>query len=257
MTSIWAGKATDFSATFLPHKYYVYCVKTEEHLEPIYVGKGSGLRAKNHKKQSGNKALAKVLNKYDDYFLEILVSSESEAVIFQLEKSFISKFGKKMDNSGCLLNFSDGGKNTAEGYFKYDVNRQSASDSATKLRGKPFYVQGFIFPSKRVAARKLGTDRNHINYLMKIGCAFEINLDWKDKEEKYFSYLYSSEDKYQVAVNKSKKQITTNRPVIVDNIWYSSTTEAARENGVSQGAITNRIARGNQKNTYYADELNG
>lgn len=257
MSSIWKGIKEEFSALKLNHKYYVYAIKVEEHLEPIYIGKGSGNRARNHKLQAGNKALAKVLNKYDSYFIEILSTSDNEDVVYQLEKSFISKFGKLVDNSGVLLNFSDGGRNTAEGYFRYSINREAKRISTTKLKGKPFYVQGFIFPSKRFAGRKLGTDRNHINYLMKIGCAFQIDKDWKAKELGYFEYLSTSQANYQLAVNKSKKQVTTNRAVVVNGIRYSSTTEAARENGVSQGAITNRIARGNQKNTYYADELYG
>lgn len=257
MPSLWKGDKNTFSSQELKHKYYVYAIKVEEYLEPIYIGKGSGSRARNHKLQAGNKALAKVLNKYESYFIEILASSNDEDVIFQLEKSFISKFGKKVDNSGTLLNFSDGGKNTAEGYFKYAENRETKRISVTETRGKPFYVQGFIFPSKRFASRQLGRDRNHINYLMKIGCAFQIDENYMLNELKYFTYLKESQEKYQLSVNKSKKQVTTNRPVIVNGTWYSSTTEAARENGVSQGAITNRIARGNQKNTYYADGLYG
>lgn len=256
MSSVWKGKHTDFSYTRLNHKYYVYAIKTEEHLEPIYVGKGSGNRARNHKMQPGNKALAKVLNKYQTYFLEILSSSDNEDVIFQLERSFISKFGKIIEG-GRLLNFADGGANTAKSYFSYEVNRKRASDAATESRGKAVFVDGFIFPSRRFAARTLNTDRNHIKYLTKVGRAFDINEDWKEKDAFFQAYLASQVEKYLIAVAKSQVQKTTNRPVIVSGVIFGSLTEAARELGVHASAIGARIRRGNQKETYYLDEYYG
>lgn len=256
MCSLWRGMNTEFSPLNIKHKYYVYCVKTEDYLEPVYIGKGSGYRAKNHKKQSGNKALSKLLAKYDKYYIEILSSSDDENVIFQLEKSYISKFGKIIDG-GKLLNFSDGGRNTAESYFAYKRNRLEASNSQVKLRGKYIFVDGFIFPSKRFAARILNTDRNHLKYLEKIGRAFDISEDWELKNSTFINYVQDEVTKYINKVKKSSVQRTTNRAVVTKGVIYGSLTEAARETGVSQSAIGIRIKRGNQKETYYLDEYNG
>lgn len=250
---LWFGKVKDFKAKVIPHKFYVYSLHLEDQPTPIYIGKGSGRRASGHLLCGGaSKALVKILKKNPNYYVGILNSSDDESVIYQLEKFYVQKFGKKIEG-GLLINFSDGGIDSSS-YTKTKEFREFKSKDYSDKYGKPYFVQGFIFPSKRVAASKLNTDRNHIDCLTKIGCAFEILEDWVEKDLAYTAYLDKKNKDYQKYKNRSKPTSGGCRKVVVDHIIYNSLSEAAFENGISPRAIGRRIERGNQKNTYYLEE---
>lgn len=255
--SIWNGKREDFKPELVPHKYYVYALKLELHQTPIYIGKGSNNRAALHHISSGNKAIGKVLKKAGSkYYVEILASSDNEAVVFQLEKSFISKFGRRIEG-GLLLNFSSGGKYPLDNYFKIESVRRAFGERMTKRIGKAMFVDGFIFPSMRGAARALGVDRNHIKYFLRIGKAFFLNGNTEGKHEQYLRLKESELHTYRESFDKKNATKLKNwytRKVSVDGKVYDSVTEAAYENGLKPSSIVTRIKNGNRKNTYYVEE---
>ena len=254
---IWKGRREDFSPLKIPHKYYVYALKIYEHSNPIYIGKGSGYRCKGHKGVgAGNQAIRKITEKYPNYYIEILTSSDNESVVYQLEKVYISKFGKKCEG-GLLLNFSDGGRNTASGYFDKEENRKAFSLKKSALSGKAVYVEGFIFPSKRIAMRAMGRDRNHLKFLIKTKRAFQLDSDIEvllQKESEYFICIkemmlkYAQKSEYGTYMGKKRK-------VRIGTTVYESLTDAAMQNGVAVCTIANRLRNGNQKDTYYAEDL--
>ena len=252
---LWKGLSKDFKPSVIKGKYYIYALMLDEYSIPIYIGKGSGSRAKGHlwSGSAASKALGNVLKKNPIYWICILTASDNEEVIYQLEESYVNKFGKKIDG-GYLLNFSDGGKNFSS-HSKTEDFRNKKSKDYTEKYGKAFFINGFIFPSKRGAAKALSTDRNHINYLIKINCAFEIAEDWKEKESLYLSYLETEMAAYQTFLARKKRNNGRQRKVVVGNKIYNSLTEAAIENGVTHRAIGLRIKHGNLKETYYLEDF--
>lgn len=257
---IWKGYNFEFTTKVIKHRYYVYLLRVDEITAPFYIGKGTNRRAANHHKQPGNSAIKKLISKNNDkYFIEILNTSDNEEAIYELERSYISKFGKKIDSTGPLLNFADGGRNTAKTYFKYAAHKEQIRKAKTEQTGKPIFVEGFIFPAFRFAAKIMGTDRNHLKYLLKLGKAFFLCEDNTYDIEKYNEYFKCEYDKYHASVSRSMNSkvnigLLKRRKVMIDGRIYSSFTEAARETGVGRSAIGARIARGNQKNTYLVEE---
>lgn len=253
---IWKGYREDFRVKFLPHKYYVYMIRVDESSHPIYIGKGSNARCAGHRASgAGNRGMKRLVTKYPNYYIEILSSSNNEDTIYQLEKSYISKFGKKCEG-GLLLNFSDGGRNTAGGIFNKYANRRALSLRKSFLSGKTIFVEGFIFPSKRLAANALGRDRNHIKFLIKEKRAFLLDGDIEDlllKEEEYHSYVAAACIKYAPR-SKRGTYMGCKKKVRIGSIVYESLTEAAQQNSISVSTVANRISRGNQKDTYYVED---
>jgi hypothetical protein len=116
----------------MKNKYYVYAYLDPRYREnlflshisflyrPIYIGKGSGFRYRDHLLREGrkyrgcNRVLECKLKKLKKGCLEpvviILKDNLSEKESFDLEKSCISSIGKIWDGTGSLLNFLDGGE---------------------------------------------------------------------------------------------------------------------------------------------------
>ena len=92
-----------------PLKFYVYAYirskdsKTAKAGTPYYIGKGSGVRAWKPKSHG-------VINlPPNDSNIVILESNLSEIGAFALERRYIKWYGKKLNETGILLNKTDGG----------------------------------------------------------------------------------------------------------------------------------------------------
>jgi hypothetical protein len=98
-------------------KYYVYAYLRECDKTPYYIGKGCGRRAyKPHKKIPVPK------NKNLIVFLE---KGLTEIGSYALERRYIRWYGKKINNTGILLNISDGGDGCDMTIFKDDSFKES------------------------------------------------------------------------------------------------------------------------------------
>lgn len=233
---IWSGFSSNFKPRFIKSKYYIYAISLNEYETPIYIGKGSGARVKHHGRKNYKSIVSKVLQSREDYWVSILSTSDDEDVIFQLEKYYIKKFGKKIDG-GVLLNIEDGGSSSGTMY-KYVENRMNRSLEYSRKFGKPCHFAGFIFPSRRVAFSAMNRKRESSKYYKSIGYYFEIDESWKENEQFYLTRLESEFNEYQgKIINHLKSKQGKRKPVVYMGKQYDSITLAATENDVTPAAI--------------------
>ena len=107
----------------------VYRHIREDTNQPFYIGIGSVSRAKSkHERNSiWNKIVAKT-----DYFVEILMECDTREYAMEKEKEFISLYGRKNNNTGCLSNMTDGG----EGALGVLFTKQRKAIMSKKYSGK-------------------------------------------------------------------------------------------------------------------------
>lgn len=250
---LWFGSSKDFTPNSIPYKYYVYALFLKEGELPIYVGKGSGYRAKGHSTNPANKAIGKVLAKNKEYFVGVLSGSSDESVIYQLENFYIKKYGKKVDG-GCLLNFADGGEDSSSHTKDAEFRKKKSKDYSEKF-GKPVFIDGFIFPSKRVAERATGIGRGCFSYLYRVGRAFDITGDCTEKHNKYLQYLTEQSNKYE-SVKRRSRCAKISKPVVFKDKLYASVTDAANEVGKTAGLIVWYMKNENHPDCYYVEDSN-
>lgn len=248
---LWFGSNKDFTVNTVPYKYYVYALFLKEGELPIYIGKGSGKRARGHSSNPANKAIGKVLAKHKEYFIGILNGSSDESVVYQLENSYIKKYGKKVDG-GCLLNFADGGEDFSS-HTKNEEFRKNKSREYSEKFGQPVFIDGFIFPSKRVAERATGVSRGCFSYLYKLGRGFDITEDYSENYAKYLKYMENEYHKYDT-VKKRIRAKKISKPVVFKDKAYPSVTDAANEVGKTAGLIVWYMKNPNHPDCYYLEE---
>lgn len=94
--------------------FYVYIYKDQNGI-PFYVGKGSGLRWKDHLSKSHNKQVKGKIAKIRATGVEPtiqIVEAENEDDAFEIENCLIVLIGKRNIGTGTLWNFNDGGSGT-------------------------------------------------------------------------------------------------------------------------------------------------
>lgn len=122
--------------------YYVYCYKDPETLEPFYIGKGkwdnkrhldhlravqNGRCIDNHMK---NMKIKSILDKGLIPIIEIIQKDIDEESAYTLEEKLIAKYGRRIDESGILMNvLKDGRPPSWKGRKKSKEHRQRLSDS--------------------------------------------------------------------------------------------------------------------------------
>lgn len=109
-----------------PIGFYVYAYlrpkssKSGVVSSPYYIGKGSGLRASHHRK---NTTVPKNFNN-----IIILEQNLTEVGALALERRYIRWYGRKDQGSGILHNKTDGGDGTS-GIIKSDITKNKISKS--------------------------------------------------------------------------------------------------------------------------------
>lgn len=250
---IWSGFSSNFKPSFIRKKYYVYAISLTEYGTPIYIGKGSGNRVKHHARKNSKTAIGRILNKQDNYWISIISDSNDEDVVFEMEKYFIGRYGKKVDG-GVLVNFEDGGRQSGS-IYKYVEVRQNKSLEYSKKFGKPCHFAGFIFPSKRVAFVAMNRQRQSTSYYSSLGYYFELEDDWVEKEALYLTRLQKESIEYQQKIIAySEKGEGKRRPVMFMGRVYSSVTLAAIENGKTNGAITWWLKNPKSEDCFYMED---
>jgi len=133
------------------NRFYVYVYEHPEKGVPIYIGKGTGNRYKEHLTYSSNKILENKMKHWREssidvnYYIHRSDLTEEEAL--ELEAELISKYGTVVDKTGTLYNISKGGKGNSK--FVFDDN---------------FYSRlGKINDS--VLAAEYGTTRSNVSYI--------------------------------------------------------------------------------------------
>jgi len=122
------------------NKFYVYqYTDPEAPGKVVYIGKGCGRRAWDHLGASDNIQLFDWLCELQQKGIEIepqMVSENlSQIEALTLEKTLIERYGRFEQGTGTLFNLSSGGPGTSYG------------------TGEQIEINGFVYPSKRAAAR--------------------------------------------------------------------------------------------------------
>src|ERR1700676_1594336 len=107
--------------------YYTYLWLREDGT-PYYVGKGKGRRSFDNTSQNVRRPIctARVLVRY----------WESEEKALEIEKWYISLYGRKDNGTGILRNLTDGGENPPVGWGNTNTKGMKHSEETKKKIGK-------------------------------------------------------------------------------------------------------------------------
>ena len=102
----------------IEERFYTYCYYDPSRgMEPIYVGKGTGDRAKSHLSRKDHHPLTYRLRKMKsngvEPIIKFLCNNVDEELAILCEEEAISKYGRRDLGKGTLLNLTDGGEGTS------------------------------------------------------------------------------------------------------------------------------------------------
>ena len=130
--------------------YYVYAYLRKDG-SPYYLGKGSGNRAWKKAKKHNVKVPC------DLKYITILENNLTETGSLALERRYIRWYGRKNNNTGILINLTDGGEGVSG-----IVHPQSSIDKYKKLFSKKIVVFGVEYTSRSDAAKVLNVSRKTV-----------------------------------------------------------------------------------------------
>lgn len=132
--------------------FYVYILRRPDKADPFdeskacpfYVGKGRGVRIKEHRWQASSllKKLGKKCHKIGiihklwkhglDFVEEVYVREITEEQAFEIERYLIGKYGRVHNHTGILVNLTDGGEGTSGWLCKpfSEEHRRKISESS-------------------------------------------------------------------------------------------------------------------------------
>lgn len=139
-------------------KYYLYRHIRLDTNQPFYVGVGTKFFYNSYYKEYGRAFSTHSRNVFwkrivakTEYRIEIIYESDLYEDVLQKEKEFILLYGRRFNNSGTLVNITEGGEGT-NGYKPSIETRQKMSDSRKKHRTPR--------PSKRKAIMEIDMHGN-------------------------------------------------------------------------------------------------
>lgn len=118
-------------------QYYTYILKDSTTNQPFYVGKGTGPRMYQHKKEALREDYKKrsvhckiisIINRGDEILYE-KIEQPTEEDAFALELELIKQYGRKDLGTGILCNLTEGGEGA------YRRSKESIELTASKHRG--------------------------------------------------------------------------------------------------------------------------
>lgn len=177
--------------------YYVYIHRKATTGEVFYVGKGHGNRAYSHSNR--NKIWQHVVEKHG-FIVEIVTESIQEWYAFELERDLILAHGRRIDNSGTLVNITEGGEgisgltHSAEskkkmsdakigntfmlGLTRSDSSKKKMSDAKRKIMKPVKRDDGVIYESTHAAAKQTGARQGGIVNCLKGRCHTAGGYSW-------------------------------------------------------------------------------
>jgi hypothetical protein len=138
---------------------YVYRHIRLDKNEPFYIGIGSNNDYNRANSKHGRNKLWKDIVKKSDYITEIIVDNLNWKDACNKEIEFILLYGRKDNNTGSLVNLTNGG----EGTIGYIPSGETIEKRAKKMRGSLNHHYGKKFSveyRKKLSDAKLGKVRN-------------------------------------------------------------------------------------------------
>jgi len=184
--------------------YYVYLHIRINNNQPFYVGKGKGNRYKdkNHRNYYWNNIVKK-----DGFIPLILHDNLSEEKAIEMEKYYISKFGRKDLGLGPLVNLTDGGEGVSNKVIT-DNFRKKCSD---RMKGNKINLNRKHTNEVNIKkGKKLGDNSKAVSVIHE-------GVLYTSKKELYFK-LYQDFFSYSGFINKIKNiKGELNKEIILTN----------------------------------------
>ena len=118
----------------MEQKYYVYQHINPQTQEVFYIGMGCGNRDSDFK-YGRNPYYLKYVNKHGEPIVKRIFENLTKEEASNLEKSQISKYGRKYLNEGSLTNISEGGEGGTKGR-KYNMTTSHKNKISQANKGK-------------------------------------------------------------------------------------------------------------------------
>lgn len=239
---------SEFSTRNLPSKFYVYIYLHEDGI-PYYVGKGKGARAWH--KHSG----AMICPAHPDNIC-IVQDNLNEHCAYTLEKIYISKYGRKVDNSGTLENLTKGGS-WFSGYKHTPEHRAKISAA----NSKKISVEGVVYSGNREVSKVYGIipaavgnrarsksygSRNwwyvSDGYIVREKLTHseetkkKVSAAKMGKKNPSYGKKYTDEERLKLSRSRVNK-----RAILVGDNTYASIDETARVFGIAHGTVSHRV----------------
>ena len=165
----------------MENKYYVYQHTRLDTNEIFYIGVGTKQKlgkSKSSYKRAYDKTKSKARTNHwlniinlTEYGVDIVFESNIYQDVLNKEKELISYYGKRCNNTGTLVNLSDGGLGSTG--YKFSDEQKTIMKEHSHMRGKSGYKH---FASKEVFV--YNTNGDYINTFGSYNlCATALNID--------------------------------------------------------------------------------
>lgn len=199
--------------------FYVYLHRNKITGEIFYVGKGRKNRA--YSKSGRSEHWKNYVNKYG-YYVEFVVNGIQEWYALELEQNLISLYGRKDQNKGPLVNFTDGGDGHSNpSQCTREILRAQKIGSNNPMYGKTLTCEHKNKISEKMSGRSVSDafrikmsnirkgcklTREHREKLKKANLGKKLKEDTKDKIREKL-----------LGVN-SKKTICVEKNIVFDSL---------------------------------------
>ncbi len=189
-------------------EYYVYAHRFVGNTTPFYIGMGHGKRAWHNSLQSRGKIWTQTVEHGGPYDVVLIYEALTLEDALALEKYQIALWGRLVDNTGCLINISRGGRTVT--LVKDSVLRRA--QTLRKTVSNPEYRK---LQSEKIKAKwaepgyRERLKQSHANGVCKteeyrVGQSEKAKKRWEGKPEEYKRWLENN-----ARAIRSRKQSVT------------------------------------------------
>jgi len=136
------------------NNFYVYLHKNIITQEVFYIGKGINKRAWSKHKRSS--FWNNYVNKHNGFIVEIYKEGLSEKDSFDLEKELISKYGRRDNESGILVNLTDGGEGSSGNILSKESKNKVSKNNGRYWLGRKIPLKTRVKISNTLRGRFTG-----------------------------------------------------------------------------------------------------